>query len=104
MEHAGQEAVLEVSDSGIGIVPEDLRHIFARYWRGDRSRSRATGGSGIGLAIVAEFVRAHDGRIDVDSSPGYGSRFRVVLVALARPPAPEPGGASEVAPASDTGS
>ncbi len=83
----GDDAVLEVSDSGVGIAPEDLRHIFTRFWRGDRSRSRATGGAGIGLAIVRELVRAHDGRVDVDSTPGHGSTFRVVLPAVkgARP-------------------
>ena len=78
----GEDAVLEVADTGVGIAPEDLRHIFARFWRGDRSRSRATGGAGIGLAIVRELVRAHDGRIDVDSTPGQGSSFRVTLPAL----------------------
>ena len=80
----GHEAILEVSDTGIGIAHEDLRHIFTRFWRGDRSRSRTTGGAGIGLAIVRELVRAHDGRIDVDSAPGVGSAFRVVLPALTR--------------------
>ncbi len=72
-------AVLEVGDTGIGIAPEDLTHIFKRFWRGDKSRSRATGGTGIGLTIVHELVRAHDGRIDVESAPGRGSRFRIVL-------------------------
>ena len=76
-----EHAVLEVSDTGIGIAPEDLRHIFTRFWRGDRSRSRATGGAGIGLSIVRELVRAHDGRVDVDSTPGRGSHFRVILAA-----------------------
>jgi len=76
---AGNDALLEVADTGIGIAPEDLRHIFTRFWRGDPSRSRSTGGTGIGLAIVRELVRAHDGRIDVDSTPGRGSRFRVTL-------------------------
>jgi len=78
-----RSAVLEVADTGIGIAPEDLKHVFKRFWRGERSRSRATGGAGIGLAIVHELVRAHDGRIDVESSPGRGSTFRVVLPALA---------------------
>jgi signal transduction histidine kinase len=78
----GEEAVLSVEDTGVGIAPEDLRHVFTRFWRGDRSRSRATGGTGIGLAIVRELVRAHDGRVDVDSTPGRGSVFRVVLPAL----------------------
>ena len=75
----GGEAVLEVEDTGIGIPPQDVPHIFTRFWRGDRSRSRMTGGAGIGLAIVRELVLAHDGRIDVESSPGRGSTFRVVL-------------------------
>ena len=79
--------MLEVSDTGIGIAPEDLRHIFTRFWRGDRSRSRATGGAGIGLAIVRELVRAHDGRVDVDSTPGRGSRFRVLIAAVEVPSA-----------------
>ncbi|MEP7335582.1 MAG: HAMP domain-containing sensor histidine kinase [Actinomycetota bacterium] len=81
----GDQAVLEVSDTGVGIAPDDLRHIFTRFWRGDRSRSRATGGAGIGLAIVRELVRAHDGRVDVDSTPGKGSRFRVILPAVDAP-------------------
>ena len=75
-------AVLEVRDTGIGIAPDDLRHIFTRFWRGEKSRSRVTGGAGIGLAIVRELVRAHDGRIDVESTPGQGSRFRVLLPAV----------------------
>lgn len=79
-------AVLEVSDTGIGIAPEDLRHIFTRFWRGEKSRSRVTGGAGIGLAIVRELVRAHDGRIDVESGLGKGSRFRVLLAATEAAP------------------
>ena len=74
-----QWAVLEVADTGVGIAPEDLKHVFKRFWRGEKSRSRATGGAGIGLAIVHELVRAHDGRIDVESRPGVGSTFRVSL-------------------------
>ena len=73
------DAVLEVADTGIGIEPEDLPHIFKRFWRADKSRSRATGGTGIGLAIVRELVIAHEGRIDVESKPGRGSRFTVTL-------------------------
>lgn len=78
-------AVLEVADTGLGIAPEDLKHVFKRFWRGEKSRSRATGGAGIGLAIVHELVRAHDGRIDVESKPGAGSTFRVSLPALPTP-------------------
>ena len=79
---SGGDAVLAVADTGIGIAPDDLRHVFTRFWRSDRSRSRATGGSGVGLAIVRELVRAHDGRIDLDSTLGEGSRFRVILHAV----------------------
>ncbi len=77
-EQAG-EALLEVADTGIGIAGEDLPYIFERFWRGERSRARMTGGAGIGLAIVAELVRAHGGRIDVSSHPGEGSRFSLTL-------------------------
>jgi signal transduction histidine kinase len=73
------EAVLDVTDTGIGIRGEDLPYVFERFWRGERSRARSTGGAGIGLAIVRELVRAHDGRIDVRSRPGEGSSFHVVL-------------------------
>ena len=83
--HAAGQATLEVADTGIGIAPEDLAHVFTRFWRADRSRSPLTGGTGIGLAIVRELVRAHDGRIDVESTPAEGSRFRVTL------PAGQPG-------------
>ena len=72
-------AYLEVSDTGIGIEPDELPHVFERFWRGEKSRSRATGGAGVGLAIADELARAHDGRIDVESSPGRGSRFTLLL-------------------------
>lgn len=78
-------AVLEVADTGIGIAPEDLQNIYMRFWRGEKSRSRASGGTGVGLTIVHELVRAHDGRIDVDSRPGAGTTFRVSLPVEARP-------------------
>jgi signal transduction histidine kinase len=80
-------AFLEVADTGVGIAPDELRHLFTRFWRSDRSRSRQTGGSGIGLSVVRELVRAHDGRVDVDSTLGSGSRFRVVLPSSTMAPA-----------------
>lgn len=76
---AGAEARLEVQDTGIGIAEGDLAHVFERFWRGEKSRSRATGGSGIGLAIVRELVTAHDGRIDVQSVVGTGTTVGVVI-------------------------
>lgn len=80
----GREATIVVSDTGVGIRGEDLAYIFERFWRAEQSRARRTGGAGIGLAIVRELVRAHNGRIDVHSQPGYGSRFTVTLPG--RPP------------------
>lgn len=68
-----------VSDTGPGIEPEDTERIFERFYRGDASRSRATGGFGLGLAIAREMVDAMGGRISVASSPGQGSRFTVTL-------------------------
>lgn len=73
----GREVLLEVTDTGIGIAPDDVAQVFTRFWRGERSRSRATGGAGIGLAIVKELVEAHGGHVDVSSSVGKGSTFTV---------------------------
>jgi two-component system sensor histidine kinase BaeS len=78
-------AVLEVADSGVGIAPEDVPKVFTRFWRGERSRSRATGGAGIGLSIVKELVNAHGGKIDVSSTPGKGSAFTVWIPSSSTP-------------------
>jgi len=78
---SAENAILEVVDTGIGIPAEDLTHVFARFWRGEKSRSRAKGGAGIGLSIVQELVRAHGGSITVESQPGAGSVFRVAIPA-----------------------
>ena len=76
---ADGRAVLEVRDTGIGIAPEDVPRVFTRFWRGEKSRSRATGGAGIGLSIVKELVQAHGGDVTVESTPGEGSTFTVSL-------------------------
>jgi two-component system sensor histidine kinase BaeS len=73
------EIVVAVQDSGIGIAAEHLPYLFERFYRVDPSRTRATGGSGIGLAIVRELVEAMGGRVDVTSQPGKGSCFYVYL-------------------------
>jgi signal transduction histidine kinase len=74
------EAVFfDVSDDGEGISADDLPFIFERFYRADKSRGRATGGSGIGLAVVRSITSAHGGAVEVESSPGCGSRFRVKL-------------------------
>jgi two-component system sensor histidine kinase BaeS len=75
----GGTAVLEVADTGIGIADVDLAHVFERFWRGEKSRSRTTGGAGIGLAIVQELARAHGGQASVSSVLGEGSTFRVTV-------------------------
>jgi signal transduction histidine kinase len=80
--------LIEVRDTGIGISAQDLPFVFDRFWRSDRSRSRATGGSGIGLAVVRELVRAHHGHVELRSELGRGTTARVVLPDGA--PAPRP--------------
>jgi two-component system sensor histidine kinase BaeS len=77
----GDEVVLAVSDNGSGIAPEHLPHVFDRLWRADPSRSRTTGGRGLGLAIVRHLVEAHGGTVAVDSTPGLGTTFTVRLPA-----------------------
>ncbi len=72
-------AVMRISDNGIGIAKEEQPLIFERLYRTDRSRSRNTGGAGIGLAIVKSIVEAHGGTVDVESEPGAGSCFEIVL-------------------------
>lgn len=69
-------ARIEVSDTGPGIPANELPHVFERFWRGAASETR---GSGIGLAIVAELAKAHGGRATVDSAPGHGATFTVLL-------------------------
>lgn len=76
---AGDVVVFEVADTGVGIGPDDLSHVFDRFWRADRSRSRATGGSGLGLAITRHLVEAHGGAVSAESTPGVGSTFRITL-------------------------
>jgi signal transduction histidine kinase len=76
---------LSVSDTGAGIDPEDLPHVFDRFYRADKSRDRATGGAGLGLAIARQIVELHGGALEVDSRPGEGTRFSFTLEAGAAP-------------------
>ncbi|MCS6792460.1 MAG: HAMP domain-containing histidine kinase [Oscillatoriaceae bacterium SKW80] len=68
-----------VTDTGTGIAPEDLPHVFERFWRADRTRARDSGGSGLGLAISRRLVELQGGQIQVESQLGVGSTFRFYL-------------------------
>lgn len=78
-----KHGVIAVKDTGVGIAPEELPHIFRRFYRGDRSRSRP--GTGLGLALVETIVHAHGGRISVASAPDAGTTFTVTLPCASAP-------------------
>jgi two-component system sensor histidine kinase BaeS len=75
----GDDVLIEVADTGPGIAPEHLPHLFDRFWRAEKSRSRQTGGSGLGLAIVRQLAEAHGGSAAVRSEPGQGATFTLRL-------------------------
>jgi two-component system, OmpR family, sensor histidine kinase CiaH len=79
--NSGKVVRIEVADTGRGIAPEALPHVFDRFYRADRARSREMGGTGLGLAIGKWIVDAHGGRIDIKSTPGVGTTVRVELPA-----------------------
>jgi signal transduction histidine kinase len=73
------ESLLEIRDEGSGISQEALPHIFERFFRTDQSRSRETGGFGLGLAIVRAIVLRYQGTVRVKSAPGQGTSFKIGL-------------------------
>ena len=75
----GRDAVLEIADTGVGIPEADLPHVFDRFYRVDKARSRDTGGTGLGLSIVQQIVRLHAGSVTVASEMGKGTTFTVQL-------------------------
>ena len=77
-EHDGMIQV-SVADTGEGIPEADLQHIFERFYRVDKSRTRSTGGTGLGLTITKRLVEAHGGEITAASAPGSGSTFTFTL-------------------------
>lgn len=82
----GDDVVLTVTDTGSGIAADDLPHVFERFWRAEKSRSRRTGGSGLGLPIVRHLIAAHGGTAAVASRPGTGAVFTLRLPAMPPPP------------------
>jgi heavy metal sensor kinase len=78
-------ALLEVNDNGVGIPPEALPHIFERFYRVDKARSRQMGGAGLGLSIIKAIITAHGGQVRVESVEGRGSRFLVELPGAGKP-------------------
>ncbi|MDP2183675.1 MAG: HAMP domain-containing sensor histidine kinase [Actinomycetota bacterium] len=86
----GDRALIEVADTGIGIAEEDLERVFSRFWRADGARDRASGGLGIGLAVVKEIVERHGGSVEAANRAGGGSVFavRVPLAGLPEPSKP----------------
>jgi two-component system, OmpR family, sensor kinase len=83
----GDDAVLEVADTGPGMTPQDASRVFERFYRTDSSRARASGGTGLGLSIVDSLVRAHGGAVGVTTAPGAGCCFRVTLPRVSDVPA-----------------
>ena len=78
-ENRDGQFIIAVADQGCGIPAEHLPRLFERFYRVDKARSRKLGGTGLGLAIVKHIAAAHGGRVEVDSTPGRGSRFSIVL-------------------------
>ena len=73
------KVIISIEDQGIGISEEDLKYVFERFYRADKSRTRATGGTGIGLTIVKSIVSSHGGEVKLESKLGKGSKFTIIL-------------------------
>ncbi|ANZ33169.1 two-component system histidine kinase PnpS [Staphylococcus carnosus] len=71
--------ILEVEDHGIGIAPEEQKHVFERFYRVDKARSRDSGGTGLGLSITKHIVEAYQGRMQIESEPDVGTTFRIIF-------------------------
>ena len=79
VEATADGAVFSVSDTGVGIDPDELEHVFDRFYRGTRRREERAGGSGLGLAIARSIVDMHHGRISISSTPDVGTQVLVTL-------------------------
>jgi signal transduction histidine kinase len=90
----GANAIVSVTDSGIGISAEDRERVFERFFKADRARNREAGGSGLGLALVKKIVSLHGGSVTVASTPGQGTTFTVSLPEAPLTASPAPHGSS----------
>ena len=79
LEAQGPSLRIRISDTGAGIAPEAVPHVFERFYRADKARSRQDGGFGLGLSIVKWIAESHRGGVELDTRPGSGSTFTVTL-------------------------
>jgi two-component system phosphate regulon sensor histidine kinase PhoR len=79
LEQRDHQVVIEIEDTGIGIPQEHLSRIFERFYVVDSSRSRQLGGTGLGLSIVKHIILLHNGTVEVESTPGKGTKFIITL-------------------------
>ena len=73
------DAVIEVADHGLGIAPEEQKRVFEKFYRAPSHEGRLIAGTGLGLTVVAHIAKAHGGRVDVESAPGTGSTFSILI-------------------------
>jgi two-component system, OmpR family, sensor kinase len=92
-------AFVQVRDRGPGLAPEQAERVFERFYRTDKARSRAQGGTGLGLSIVSAITAAHGGTVELDTAPGEGATFRVLLPRLSDTPSTSSTPSSDVPPA-----
>jgi len=78
------DAVIKVKDRGLGLAPEEQKHIFDKFYRAPSHEKHLIAGTGLGLTLVAHIAKAHDGRVEVESAPGAGSTFSILLPIGAR--------------------
>jgi signal transduction histidine kinase len=79
VERRNRQAIVTIRDTGVGIPADHLPHVFDRFYRADKARSREQGGTGLGLSIAQSIVAAHGGRIELASAPGQGTTCTVTL-------------------------
>ena len=77
--NSGNDYILKVADTGIGMSDETMKHAFERFYRADKARSRATGGNGLGLSIAATIVEKHQGKILINHNEPKGTKFVIVI-------------------------